>query len=170
MRLLPRRRSNADKDANPTWQDNRPAWGADTHAGRYMHIPEIDRWQAVPFDMPPDPDRAAVMQQVRDIVKSLEGAIDEGTGATLDQMIESWVASWIAIVETDYVDHCGVISVHRGQASEWLTESTRTAQHENEELERIRAAYLACRARLAGEQPGPGYPSNEQADTNGEMK
>ena len=124
-----------------------------------MHIPEIDRWRAVPFDMPPDPERGTVLQRVRQLTESLEGAIDEGTGAALDPIIESWVAKWIATVEADYTDHCAVINVHRGQAAQWLTESTHTARHENEELDRIRAAYLACRARLAGEQPATRPPS-----------
>jgi hypothetical protein len=147
-----RRRRNAGKNANPTWQDNRPDWGNSDRGGRYMHIPEIDRWRAVPFDMPPAPEQGAVLQRVRQITESLEGAIDEGTGAALDRLIESWVASWIATVETDYTDHCAVISVHRGQAAQWLTESIHIAQHENEELARIRNAYLTCRSRLAGEQ------------------
>ena len=56
MRLLRRRRRNAGKNPSPTWQDNRPDWMTDDRAGRYMHIPEIDRWRAVPFDMPPDPE------------------------------------------------------------------------------------------------------------------
>ena len=167
MRFLPRRR-DAGKNASPTWQDNRPDWNNGDRAGRYMHIPEIDRWRAAPFDMPPDPERGTVLQRVRQITESLEGAIDEGTGPALDPIIEAWVATWIATVEADYTDHCAVIDVHRGQAAQWLTESIHTARHENEELGRIRAAYLACRARLAGEQPGPGHPSAQHTDTNGE--
>ncbi len=166
MRLSPRRR-NAAKNTSPTWEDNRPDWGADSNAARYVHIPEIDRWRAVPFDMPPSPDRASVLERVRQHIRSLEGAIDEGTGSALDRLIEAWVASWIATVEADYTDHCAVINVHRGQAAQWLTESTHTARHENEELERVRAAYLACRARLAGVQPESGRPASKQSDING---
>jgi hypothetical protein len=169
MRLRLRRRRNVAKNTSPTWQDNRPDWGADDRAGRYMHIPEIDRWRAVPFDMPPAPERGTVLQRVRQITESLDGAIDEGTGAALDLLIDSWVAKWIATVQADYTDHCAVIDVHRGQAAQWLAESTRTAQHENEELERIRTAYLACRARLAGEQPEPGHPSTQHPDTDGDL-
>jgi hypothetical protein len=168
MRLL-RRRRDAGKGASPTWQDNRPDWSDGDRAGRYMHIPEIDRWRAVPFDMPADPERGTVLQRVRQYTESLEGAIDEGTGPALDRIIEAWVAKWIATVEADYADHCAVINVHRGQAAQWLTESIHTARHENEELERIRGAYLACRARLAGEQTGPGHLSNDHTDTDGEL-
>jgi hypothetical protein len=165
---LPRRRRNTGNNANPTWQDNRPDWSEGGRAARYMHIPEIDRWRAVPFDMPPDPERAAVLQRVRQITESLDGAIDEGTGAALDRIIESWVAKWIATVEADYTDHCGVINVHRGQAAQWLTEARHTARHENEELDRIRAAYLACRGRLAGEQPV--HLSTSPTDIHGELR
>lgn len=146
------RKSNTGKNASRKWQDNRPAWGTDDSASRYMQIPEIDRWRAVPFDMPPAPERDDVLRRVRQLTESLEGAIDEGTGAALDRLIESWVAAWIATVEGDYVDHGVVITVHRGQAAQWLTESTLTARHENEELEHIGAAYNACRSRLADEQ------------------
>ncbi len=166
---LPRPRRTTDKNASPTWQDNRPDWSDGDPAARYMHIPEIDRWRAVPFDMPPDPERGTVLQRVRQITESLEGAIDEGTGAALDRLIESWVAKWIATVESDYTDHCAVINVHRGQAAQWLTEATHTAQYEDEEHERIRADYLACRARLAGEQPRPGHPFTQHTETTGEL-
>jgi len=166
MSLL-RRRRNAGKNTSPTWQDNRPDWSNGDPAARYMHIPEIDRWRPVPFDMPPDPERGTVLQRVRQITESLDGAIDEGTGAALDPIIEAWVATWIATVEADYTDHCGVINVHRGQAAQWLTEAIHTARGENEELERIRDAYLASRARLAGERPG--HPSTQHTETNGEL-
>jgi hypothetical protein len=164
---LPGRRT-ASKNARSTWQDNRPDWSANIRARRYVHIPEIDRWRAVPFDMPPPPERGTVRQRVRQITESLEGAIDEGTGAALDRLINSWVVSWIATVEAEYTDHCGVIDVHRGQAAQWLAESTYTARHENDELKRIREAYLACRARLSGE-PRADHLSSQHADISGEM-
>jgi hypothetical protein len=106
-----------------------------------------------PFDMAPTPKRDTVLRQVRQLTESLEGAIDEGTGAALDRLIESWAGSWIAVVESEYVDHCAVISVHRGQAQQGLTEASAIAQHEREELDRIRSDYLTCRQRLTGERP-----------------
>ena len=116
------------------------------------------RWRAIPFDMAPAPERGAVMQRVQQLTESLEGAIDEGTGASLDLLIESWARSWIAIVETEYVNHCAVISMHRGQAQQWLTKTTATAQHEREELGRDRTDYLASRQRLTGELADPTLP------------
>jgi hypothetical protein len=170
------RRRKAASATPPTWEDNRPTWGAGASAGRYLEIPEIDRWRAVPFDMPPDPERGTVMQRVRQLVESLDGAIDEGTGSALDLLIESWVAAWIHTVETSYADHCAVIDVHAGQAAEWLVESEHNARDEAEELDRARAAYLACRARLSGEpeQPGPaaGQDPDDTAphDTKGDQQ
>ncbi len=132
------RQSSSEPAANP--------------AGRYVHIPEIDRRRTVPFDLLPAPERGAVMQRVQQLTESLEGAIDEGTSASLDRLIESWVGGWIATVESEYVDHCAVISIHRGQARHWLTEATVTAGHEREKLDRIQADYSACRFRLTAEQ------------------
>jgi len=148
-----RRKNKAGTGGGPTWQDNMPSRDSGPSQSRYVHIPEIDRWRAVPFDMPPAPERRAVMDRVQQLTRTLEGAIDEGTGASLDRLIESWAGSWIATVESEYVDHCAVISVHRGQAQQWLTEATVTAAHEREELDQIRADYFASRKRLTGESP-----------------
>jgi hypothetical protein len=151
LSFLRRRQNKAGRGGSPTWQDNMPSRDGGPGQGRYLNIPEIDRWRAVPFGMTPPPERSAVMERVRQLTQSLEGAIDEGTGASLDRLIESWAGSWIATVQSEYVDHCAVISVHRGQAQQWLTEATVTAQHEREELEQIRADYAASRRRLTGE-------------------
>jgi hypothetical protein len=124
---------------------------------RYLHARETSQ-RAVPFDMPPDPDRGSVLQRVRQLTESLDGAIDEGTGSALDRLIESWIARWIATVEAGYADHCAVISVYRGQAGQRLTEAVHTAGNENEELDRIRGAYLACQSRLASEQADRAVP------------
>jgi hypothetical protein len=119
--------------------------------------------------MPPAPERGAVLERVRQITESLVGAIDEGTGAVLDRLIESWTAEWIATADAEYTDHCATITVHRAQAEQWLEESTRIGRYEREELDRIRGAYLACRGRLIGEQPGSGHPSNDDTDTSGDL-
>jgi hypothetical protein len=155
LSFLRRRKNKAGLGGSPTWQDNMPSRDGGPSQSRYLTIPEIDRWRAVPFDMTPPPERPAVMERVRQLTQSLEGAVDEGTGASLDRLIESWAGSWIATVQSEYVDHCAVISVHRGQAQQWLTEATVTAQHEREELDQIRADYAASRRRLTGEPAGP---------------
>jgi len=151
------RRHRAARITSPTWQDNMPDRAAGSRDTRYMSFTQIDRWRAIGYAIPPDPEHGTVLQRVRQMTEALGGAVDEGTGPALDLIVEAWIARWIAKVETDYTDHCGVISVHRNQAEQWLAETIRLAQHENQELERSREAYLACRARLAGEpaaQPG----------------
>lgn len=146
MRLFRRRKG---KNASPARQDSTfsPPW---REPGRYLDIREIDNWRSVEFQVPPPPDRDAVLRRVEQYVSSLRGAIDEGTGAALDPIIQSWAASWLATVETEYTDHRAVIHIHRGQALQWLTDSTVLARHEREKLNRIRADYLASHARLGG--------------------
>jgi hypothetical protein len=169
MPILRSPRSSTGKKTDPARQDSRPARATDHHAGRYAYIPEIDSRRAASFDMPPTPERGAVLERVRQFTESLKGAIDEGTGAALDRLIEAWTAQWISTVEDEYTDHCATIAVHRAQAEQWLEESTRIAQHENEELGRLRAAYLASRDRLIGEQPGPGHSPTQHTDSNGDL-
>jgi hypothetical protein len=153
MRLFRRK----GKNASPTWQDSTfsPSW---REPGRYLDIREIDNWRSAEFQVPPPPDREAVLRRVEQYVGSLRGAIDEGSGAALDPIIEAWVASWLATVETEYADHRAVVHLHRSQALQWLTDSTVLARHEREKLNLLRADYLASRTRLggaAGQDPGP---------------
>jgi hypothetical protein len=155
LNFLRRRKNKGGLGGGPTWQDNMPSRDGGPGQSRYLHIPEIDRWRAVPFDMPPAPERRAVMERVYQLTQSLHGAIDEGTGGSLDRLIGSWAGSWIATVESEYVDHCAVINVHRGQAQQWLTEANITAKHQTEQLEHIRLDYFASRTRLTGESPDP---------------
>ncbi len=164
--MWPFRSRGLARRISPSWQDSMPNRRRSGRSpARYLQIAEIDRWRSAPFDMPPAPDRSLVMQRVRQIVESLDGGIDEGTGAALDREIESWLAGWIAAIETEYTDHCAVISVHRAQASQWLADSEIHADHERAALGRIRADFTACRARLGGQPPYdspvlPGQPDS----------
>ena len=150
-----RRQDRAVWGGRRSWRDALLFRNRDPSRGRYTHIPEIDSWHAVPFTMLPAPQRDAVLERVRQLTESLDGAIDEGTGASLDPLIESWAGAWIATVESEYVDHCHVIGVHRGQARQWLTEASTEAEHEQEKLDHLRSDYLASRQRLTGELPDP---------------
>lgn len=140
------RRRTADKG----WTDSLPGREDIGPAQRYMHIPEIDRWRSLGQDMPPAPERGAVMQRVRQLVEGLDGALDEGTGAALDRLIEAWVAAWLAGVDLAYVDGCSVIDVHYGQASQWLVETETLLEHETAKLARLSGTRDAAHARLAG--------------------
>ena len=90
-RLFHRRRAAAGR-RRYTWEDALGDYAGVTDA-RYMGFSEIDRWRAVPFDMPPPPERGAVLQRVGELVEGLEGALDEGTASALDRYIEAWVAT-----------------------------------------------------------------------------
>ena len=142
-----RRRETTGKNASRKRRGTKPARAMGDPAERSA----MDRWQARPYDMQPAPERAAVMARVEQLTGSLAGAIDEGTGASLDLLIESWSSSWIAAVESEHVDHCAAISMRRGLARQRLTESTIIAVHEREQLDRIGAAYEAWRLRFGGE-------------------
>lgn len=96
------------------------------------------------------PERDEVLRRVDQLTSSLDRA-DEGTSAVLDNLIDSWVSSWIADVESDYVARRAVIAAQRGRTVQWLAENTRIAGHERNELERISAAYDAYRSRFGDE-------------------
>jgi hypothetical protein len=146
-RRLSRRRRAAGAPGKYNWEDVLGDYAGVTDA-RYMSFSEIDRWRAVPFDMPPPPERGVVMQRVRQLVEGLDGALDEGTASVLDRYIEAWVGRWIATVETEYADHCGVIELFRCQAAEWMRETTIKLEHARAELDQVRNDYQAVAARL----------------------
>jgi len=145
-------KSTTGRNASREGHDDRPGPGMGDPASRYRQVPETDRWQARPFDLLPAPDQGAVMRRVQRLTLSLEGAIDERTGGSLDLLIESWTGRWIATVEADYIEHCREIIVQRAEARQWLTESAQIAEHENEKLDRISTAYSTCLSRLTGDQ------------------
>ena len=145
MQLFRRRKG---KNASPTRDSG--SWPPSLREpGRYLEIREIDNWRPVPYPVPL-PDREAVLRAVERYVESMRGGVDEGTGAVLDPVIKSWLAGWVATVDTEYADHTAVIKIHHGQALQWLTDSKVLAQHERARLEQIRADYLASRTRLGG--------------------
>ena len=150
--VLRPRTSTTGSNASRKENNNRPGPGMGDPASRYRHVPEIDRSRARPFDLLPAPEQGPVMQRVQQLTLSLEGAIDESTGASLDLLIGSWAGRWIATVEADYIDHCREIIVQRAQARQWLTESAQITERENEKLDRISAAYSARLSRLTVEQ------------------
>jgi hypothetical protein len=145
-RLSRRRRADAGH-RKYTWEDSLGDYAGVSDA-RYMSFSEIDRWRAVPFDMPPPPERGAVMQRVRQLVEGLDGALDEGTASALDRYIEGWVGRWIATVETEFADHCGVIDLFRCQAAEWMKETEVKLEHARAELDQVKSDYLAVAERL----------------------
>jgi hypothetical protein len=150
--VLRPRTSTTGSNASRQGHDNRPGPGMGDPASRDGHVPEIDGWRPRPFGLLAAPEEGAVMQRVQQLTLSLEGAIDESTGASLDLLIGSWAGRWIATVEADYIDHCREIIAQRARARQWLAESAQITERENEKLDRIGAAYSACLSRLTVEQ------------------
>jgi hypothetical protein len=144
---LRRRRRAAAGDSDFAWEDALGDYRG-VSASRYTRLMEIDRWRPVPFDMPPPPERDSVHRRVRDLIEGLEGAIDEGSGGALDRHIESWVAAWVAGVETEYADHCGLIQMFRGQAEQWVRETTVELEHARAKLGRLMSDYEALGRKL----------------------
>ncbi|MGK3207303.1 hypothetical protein [Amycolatopsis sp. MEPSY49] len=131
-----------------------------------MQLTEIDRWRAVPFDMPPAPERGSCRQRVRQLVEQLGDAVDEGTGAALDLVIESWVAAWIESVRSEYLDHQTVLALHLGQATQYRRELELQAGHASDELDRLNEAFEQCRSELTGHRRdvGPDRPAPVRDD------
>jgi hypothetical protein len=150
MKHLHRRTTDRVTPRNSTKsQANATNFGS-SHDGRYLYLPLIDGLRSLDFSVPPAPIRGEVEQRVRQLAEALEGAIDEGSGSALDLLIESWTASWIASVNTDFIDHASVTDVHYGQAAEWLVEAEAELEFALAELDLIEQLYRDARQRLAG--------------------
>ncbi|HLK72986.1 MAG TPA: hypothetical protein VKU77_04985 [Streptosporangiaceae bacterium] len=145
----------------PSWPDETPFRGDDPGRDRYE--------RATSFGTPPAPERGAVMHRVEELVQSLHGAIDEGTGASLDLLIESWVGRWITTVESEYIDHSRRIHSQRAEGRQELAAATVKAEYEREELDRIRSDYFGSRRRLTGESADPAPPSAPLGATGGKV-
>ncbi|MFC8526552.1 hypothetical protein [Nocardia sp. NPDC057227] len=104
---------------------------------KFVEFSEIDGWRSQKYDMAPPPDREAVMLRVEKEIVKLAGALDEGTAEAMDPLIESWIAQWIATVETGYTDACSVVDVHHGAASQFAEEAERVLDFEQRELHRL---------------------------------
>jgi hypothetical protein len=130
----------------------------DTMSGRadidpsrlFVDMTEIDRWRALGQDVPPPPDRGAVMQRVRQHIEALDGSVDASNGAVLDRLIEAWVAAWIASVDTAYVDACSAVSVHYGVAAELVANMGARLEYATDHFERSKLIRDDAYARLAG--------------------
>lgn len=137
----------------------RPDWSAigNGHSGSgvasgptFVEISEIDGWRSRGHAMAPPPDRELVRRRIESEVGSLDGAIDEGTAAALDRLIESWVAQWLATVDTEYIDACAVVDVHYGRAAQALTDAETHLEFLDAELTRLQEVRDEAADRLRG--------------------
>jgi hypothetical protein len=169
FRRFRRRRAAAGRERY-TWEDILGDY-SDVSNARYMSFSEVDRWRAVPFDMPPSPARDEVMQHVRRLVAGLDGALDEGTAGALDLYLEALIGRWIATVENEHADHCRMIDLFRCQAAEWTRETAVKLEHAHVRLDQIRSDYLAVAAKLRRAnlaEPDGGHEPQEAADSEDE--
>jgi len=143
-----RRRKTPPQDV--LWQDTMSGREDTPSARRFIEIPEIDRWRAIGQDVPPPPDRGAVLQRVRQLAEELADSIDESNRAALDRLVESWVARWIATVDTAYVDACSAVSVHYGAAAQLVVSTEAELETATDQLERAKRIRDAAYDRLAG--------------------
>jgi hypothetical protein len=144
------------------------SWSGDPVDGQFSHASPAGGPRLSPFDMAPAPDRFQVMERVKDLTTDLRGGIDEGTGASLDRLIESWTASWIAAVKSEAIDRRKEISIERGHATQRLTEARVAAEYEGEKLAEYRFDLYASRRRLTGESYRPARPIGYDQDSWGE--
>ncbi|MGV9676685.1 hypothetical protein ACWDSJ_15520 [Nocardia sp. NPDC003482] len=137
----------------------RPNWSraGSGHSGAgtgptFVDIPEIDGWRSKGHALAPTPDREAVMLRVRTEVERLADSIDEGTARALDLLIESWVAQWLAVVDTAYIDACSVVDVHYGQAAQLAVEAESALEFEGDRLDRARRDLAHIESVLLGRE------------------
>jgi hypothetical protein len=100
--------------------------------------------------MAASPDRDAVMKRVETEIERLADAVDEGTDQVLDGLIESWVAQWLATVDTAYIDACSAVDVHYGRAAQISITADSELDFAIAELHRLQAEYEHIEAELTG--------------------
>jgi len=106
-----------------------------------------------PMTPPHDADRAR--QRVRELVEALQpDGLDEGTGAALDPLIQSWTAGWLAGIDSEHTDHTGVIDVQVGSAKEQVARARSAHDHDLYRLELARRDHAEAR-RMLGDESGP---------------
>lgn len=109
----------------------------------------------VSYPMTPPHDADQARQQVRQLVEALRpDGVDEGTGAALDPLIQSWTAGWLAGIDAEHTEHTAAIDVQIGSAKEQLARAKSAHDHDLYRLELARRDHSEAR-RLLGDDFGP---------------
>jgi len=109
----------------------------------------------VSYPMAPPHDAETARQRVRQLVEALRpDGIDEGTGAALDPLIQSWTAGWLAGIDAEHTDHTAAIDLRIGSAKEQVARAQSTHEHDLYRLELARRDHTEAR-RLLGDDLGP---------------
>jgi hypothetical protein len=106
------------------------------------------------YPMTPPHDADQARQRVRELVEALRpDGVDEGTGAALDPLIQSWTAGWLAGIDAEHTDHTGMIDVQIGSAKEQLARAQSAHDHDLYRLELARRDHTEAR-RMLGDDSG----------------
>ena len=109
----------------------------------------------VSYPMTPPHDADQARQQVRQLVEALKpDGLDEGTGAALDPLIQSWTAGWLAGIDAEHTEHTAAIDVQIGAAKEQLARAQSAHDQDLYRLELARRDHTEAR-RMLGDDFGP---------------
>lgn len=115
--------------------------------------PQREQTPSYPMTPPHDADQAR--QRVRQLVEALQpDGVDEGTGAALDPLIQSWTAGWLAGIDSEHTDHTAEIDVQFGAAKEQLARARSIHDNDLYRLELARRDHAEAR-RMLGDEFGP---------------
>lgn len=109
----------------------------------------------VSYPMTPPHDADEARQRVRQLVEALQpDGVDEGTGAALDPLIQSWTAGWLAGIDAEHTHHTAGIDVQIGSAKELLARARSAHEHDLYRLELALRDHAEAR-RMLGDEFGP---------------
>ncbi len=119
------------------------------------HVGPPPEQALVSYSMTPPHDADEARKRVRELVEALQpDGIDEGTGAALDPLIQSWAAGWLAGIDAEHSDHTAAIDVQIGLAKEQVARARSTHDHDLYRLELARRDHAEAR-RMLGDESGP---------------
>lgn len=117
----------------------------------FSRVNRLDLWRPVDYPVGPSLDNGAKRDTVRRLVGELApGAIDEGTGEVLHNLINAWADQSLAQVEIEHHDHQGLLGVLIGATAEELARHQPRYEADLAEVERTARMVADAGARLSG--------------------
>jgi hypothetical protein len=121
----------------------------------FSRINRLDLWRPLDYPMGPPVDHERQRDQVRRLVAELApGAVDEGTGEVLHNLINAWVDQAVAQIEVDHRDHQEFVGVLIGATAEELAKRRPQYEADLVEVERTARMVADLGVRLSG-RPDP---------------
>ncbi len=119
------------------------------------HVDPPREQSPVSYSMTPPHDADGARRRVRQLVEALQpDGVDEGTGAALDPLIQSWTAGWLAGIDSEHTDHTAAIDLQVGAAKEQVARARSSHEHDVYLLELARRDHAEAR-RMLGDDVGP---------------